>query len=179
MRRQHLEHLIRAAADLTGDTDFVIVGSQAILGTYPDAPGELLRSMEADLYPRNHPEREIELGVIGDGSVFHDTFGYFADGVGPETAKAPEGWEERLVPVVVATLRGGATATGWCLEPHDLVLAKCAARRDRDWAFARVALAHGLVEPETLWRRAHDLPLNEVALAYVLQVLGPLVGRGG
>ncbi len=30
------------------------------------------------------------------------TFGYYAHGVGPETAKAPAGWEQRLVRVAVS-----------------------------------------------------------------------------
>lgn len=38
MRRQDLEHIIRAAADVTGDREIVVIGSQAILGQHPDAP---------------------------------------------------------------------------------------------------------------------------------------------
>ena len=57
MTRAQLEHLIRAAADIADDDELVIIGSQAVLGQYPDAPVELLASMEADVYPRNRPER--------------------------------------------------------------------------------------------------------------------------
>jgi hypothetical protein len=42
---------------------------------------------------------------LGDGSPFHREYGYCAHGVGPETAYAPEGWEERLVPVEVLARR--------------------------------------------------------------------------
>ena len=52
MRRDQLEHIIRAAAAVTGENEFIVVGSQAILGQYPDAPAPLLISMEADLYDR-------------------------------------------------------------------------------------------------------------------------------
>jgi len=41
MRRRDLEHVIRAAADLADDDEIVVIGSQAILGQYPDAPAEL------------------------------------------------------------------------------------------------------------------------------------------
>ena len=41
MRREDLEHIIRAAAALTKENDFIIIGSQAILGQYPDAPQAL------------------------------------------------------------------------------------------------------------------------------------------
>ena len=57
MTRAELEHLIRAAADLAQDDEIVVLGSQAILGQFPDAPATLRVSVEADLYPRHHPER--------------------------------------------------------------------------------------------------------------------------
>ena len=50
MQRPQLEHIIRAAAAITGATDFVVIGSQAILGQFPDPPEELLVSMEADVF---------------------------------------------------------------------------------------------------------------------------------
>jgi len=96
VRRDELEHVIAAAADVTGEAELVVVGSQAILGPFPDAPQSMLRSMEADLYPRRAPEKADDIdGSLGDGSRFHRTFGYYAHGVGPETAKAPAGWEMR------------------------------------------------------------------------------------
>jgi len=38
MRYDQLEHAIRAACDVSDDTELLIFGSQAILGSYPDAP---------------------------------------------------------------------------------------------------------------------------------------------
>lgn len=64
------------------------------MGQFPQAPGALRRSMEADIYPAADPGKAEEIdGAIGEGSPFHDTFGYYAHGAGPETAKAPAGWE--------------------------------------------------------------------------------------
>ncbi len=57
MTREQLEHVIRAAAAITGDGEIVVIGSTSILGQFPNAPAELLVSAEADLYPRHHPER--------------------------------------------------------------------------------------------------------------------------
>ena len=45
MNRRQLEHLIRAASTIAEDDEIIVVGSQAILGTYPEAPAELLVSM--------------------------------------------------------------------------------------------------------------------------------------
>ena len=110
MKRADLEHVIRAAAAIVED-DIVVVGSQAILGQFPDAPDSLLFSQEADVYPRSNPERAIEIdGALGDGSQFHATNGYYAHGVGPATAKGPAGWEKRLVPVTVPARAAGEWA---------------------------------------------------------------------
>ena len=112
MTREQLEHPIRVAADIAQDDEIVIVGSQALLGQFPDAPATLRVSVEADLYPKNHPERaELIDGSIGEASPFHDTYGYYAQGVGEETS-VPAGWRDRLVAVRNANTRG---ATGWCL----------------------------------------------------------------
>lgn len=144
MTREQLEHLIRAAAELAGDTEIVVVGSQAILGAHPDAPAELRTSMEADLFPKNHVDRaDVIDGSIGEGSPFHDTFGYYAQGVGPETSVLPAGWEGRLVLIRNENTRG---ATGWALEPHDLAISKYVAGRQKDRDFLRVAIEHRLLD---------------------------------
>jgi hypothetical protein len=57
MKRRDLEHVIRAAADIADDDEIIVIGSQAILGQFPDAPAELCVSTEADVYPKNRPER--------------------------------------------------------------------------------------------------------------------------
>jgi hypothetical protein len=151
MTREQLEHVIRAAATIADDDEIVVIGSQAVLGQFPDAPDELCRSMEADVWPRNHPERwELVDGSIGELSPFHETFGYYAQGVGPETAILPDGWQDRLVRVESPRTRG---AVGLCIEIHDLVISKYLAGREKDMAFVRAAIANGLVEQETLRHR--------------------------
>jgi hypothetical protein len=131
MRRSQLEHIIRAASSITGERDIVILGSQAILGQLPNAPDELLRSMEADVVPRNRPElSDLIDGSIGELSPFHHTFGYYAHGVGGETAVLSAGWKERLVPIANENTGG---ATGWCLEIHDLLLSKYAQAGSGTW----------------------------------------------
>jgi hypothetical protein len=153
-----LEHLIRAAADITNDDELVVIGSQAILGQFPDAPAELLVSNEADLYPRRFPDRaDVIDGTIGELSPFHDTFGYYAQGVGPTTATLPRGWEERLVPIRNENTRG---ATGLCLEVHDLVVSKLVPWREKDERFVEAAARHGLVDAKTLRERVAATDLH-------------------
>ncbi len=155
MTRAQLEHLIRAAATIAHDDEIVVIESQAVLGQFPHAPAALLVSVEADLFPRHHPERaDLIDGSIGELSPFHQTFGYYAHGVGEETARLPRGWQSRLVTVPAGDARGS------CLEIHDLVLSKWAAGREKDREFARAAVAHGLVDREVLLERLPTMTLE-------------------
>lgn len=56
MRRDQLEHAIRAACDVSEDDELIVFGSQAILGQFPEAPPEVTASIEVDVQPRNRPE---------------------------------------------------------------------------------------------------------------------------
>jgi len=50
MNREQLEHLLRAAAQITEDPNIFVIGSQSILGTVPDdqLPCEATASIEVD-----------------------------------------------------------------------------------------------------------------------------------
>ena len=150
MRRADLEHILRASKGVTGESEFVVVGSQSILGKFPDAPRVLRQSMEADLYPRLRPDLAEDLdGALGELSHFHITHGYWVDGVAPETATLPQGWESRLVEVCNQNTAG---ATGWCLDPYDLVFSKLAARREKDIEFVVALLSQKLIKPSRMHR---------------------------
>jgi hypothetical protein len=165
MKRVEIDHIIRAAADVTGEQEFIIIGSQAILGNTVDDgfPADLLVSMEADMYPSQAPEKaELIDGSLGDGSQFHRTFGYYAHGVGPDTATAPAGWQDRLIEVPIASRAGTSDqSTALFMEMHDIVLSKCVAGRERDWDYAREAMRHDLVTLEGLRAGIPMLPIPE------------------
>ena len=150
MTAEQLRHLLRAAASITGEREFVVIGSQAILGSHPDAPRSLRKSIESDTYPLHHPEKSIEVdGAIGELSPFHQQFGYYAHGVHPETATLPLGWKNRLVKLEVGDDAG---TIGLCLEPHDLAFSKLAAGREKDIAFIRELLKYRLINQGKLKR---------------------------
>ena len=71
MTREELEHIIRASADVTDQYEFVIVGSQSILGPVPHPEDVFTMSTEADIYPLHAPElaEKIE-GALGCGVAF-------------------------------------------------------------------------------------------------------------
>ncbi len=157
MKRSDLEHLIRAAAAITNEYEIMIVGSQSILGAVPEAPDALLQSIEADMYPLNRPElSDLIDGSIGEASIFEERFGYYAQGVGPETAVLPEGWQSRLVKI---QNENTDLRIGYCLDPHDLAASKLAAGRDKDWDFVRTMLQTNIVQVKTLSERIKALPI--------------------
>jgi hypothetical protein len=168
MKREELEHVLRAASRIVGQRDFLVVGSAAILGTYPDVvlPLAASRSDEADLAPFDDPtgakSAAVE-GSLGRLSQFHATFGYYADGVDFGTAAAPDGWEERLVPFEPP---GAKPGRGLCLERHDLAASKLAAGRTKDFEFVDALLRAGLLDLTVLTERVERLPRDRVPPAF-------------
>lgn len=159
MNRTQLEHIIRAASQISGDAEIVVIGSQAVHGQPMKLPPIAFQSDEADVYPRNHPERAEEIeAAIGELSPFHDTHGYYAQGVGPTTATLPAGWEQRVVRLS-NTNTGGAT--GLCIDVHDLVLSKYAAWREKDIEFNRELVRHGIVSKRKLTRLVPSMPIDD------------------
>lgn len=159
MNRSQLEHIIRAASAISGDDEIIVIGSQSIHAQIINPPPIAFISEEADVYPRNFPERADAIdGAIGELSSFHETFGYYAQGVTPATAVLPAGWEDRLVPLKNENTRGAA---GLCLNVHDLLLAKYAANREKDRAFNQAVVAHGLADQATLLELLGQMPIDE------------------
>ncbi len=158
MQRSDLEHILRAAGAIADVQDLIVIGSQAILGQFPDAAPEFLVSNEADVFPMLHPERsDLIDSTIGEGSPFQRQFGYYPHGVGPETAILPEGWRERLFLVAGENTR---FIRGWCLEVHDLAIAKYAAGREKDLDFTSALARHHMVRRETLEARLRATALD-------------------
>jgi len=166
MKRSALEHLIRAAGAIANDPEIVIIGSQSILGQFPNAPGVLSVSAEADLYPLHRPElSELIDGAIGEGSVLHQEFGYYAQGVDERTATLPKGWQDRLIRI--QNENTGASA-GLCLEVHDLAISKYVAGREKDWEFTRELARQGFTQKAVLTERLAETELPD-ALRPIVQ----------
>lgn len=160
MRRSDLEHTIRAATEIIQARAIIVIGSQAILGSFTEneLPDEATASVEVDMAPMNDDDAGALAtaldGAIGELSQFHETHGYYVQGVGRETAVLPQGWEDRLVPVANANTNG---RTGLCLDPHDLCLAKLAAARQKDYTFVGSLIEAGLVDPAVMSARVQDM----------------------
>src|SRR5215472_18031747 len=158
MKKRELDHVLRAAGRITGERQFVIIGSQALHGQYPDLADEIIKSAEVDLIASKNSDRTEWLNAIGVYSQFHETFGYYADPVDEKTAILPKGWKGRLV-----TLPPGETegVKGLCLEPHDLAVAKYVASRDKDLVFTGELARRGILSEERLLSLLNQTPVDE------------------
>jgi hypothetical protein len=167
MNRTQLEHIIRAASRISGDDEIVVIGSQAIHAQEMRLPSIAYISREADVYPRNYPERADDIDIaIGELSPFHETFGYYAHGVSPTTAILPAGWERRLIRLSNPNTDG---ATGFCLDIHDLALSKYVAGREKDMEFNHALVRYECVTKTTLLELARVLPVDDEMTDIVLR----------
>jgi len=165
VKRENLEHLIRSAGAISECKEIIVIGSQSILGMYPNAPKEALTSMEADLIPVGDSHlSDLVDGAIGELSAFHETFGYYADGVSEMTAVLPNNWKDRLVTVENSNTNG---FKGLCLEPHDMAISKLVAGREKDLEVCSVLYDHGLLNRKTLLERLEITSVDDVIISQV------------
>lgn len=177
MNRTQLEHIIRASGEIAGVQDVIILGSQAILGQFPEltepvfkSDGEelsaqemsqriLLRSIEVDvLIPDAEEKSDLIDGAIGELSPFHHTYGYYAQGIDSTTALLPEGWRERLITICNQNTNH---IRGYCVEIHDLIISKLYAKRQKDIEFFHAAIKLQLITQDLLLKRLDVTPLSE------------------
>jgi hypothetical protein len=125
MRRDQLELAIRTACQIIGRPEVIVVGSQAILGTFreDELPGQATMSSEIDILPiADSNEETVHLadrteGVAGALSPFEQLHGFSIDGVDLQTSALPESWRDRLVKVQNANTAGAC----WRATVHWLV----------------------------------------------------------
>ncbi len=155
MKKSEVQTALRAAGAVARQTEFILIGSQALHAYCQRPPAEVLRSQECDLYPRTHPEAAGRLSTeLGRRSAFARQHGFYVDVVTPDLATLPDGWEKRLKP-----LRAGRI-TAFCLEVHDLMASKLAAGRLKDLELVGALLKLRLGRTSSLRRRVARFPLE-------------------
>jgi hypothetical protein len=157
MKKQQVDHVLRAAGRITGEKQFIIIGSQSLHGRHPDLADDIVRSAEVDLIAKHEASRTEWLNVIGQDSKFHEQFGYYADPCDERTATLPKGWKGRLVNLPDGDTEG---VRGLCLDPHDLAIAKYVARREKDVIFTRELANRGIVSHEHLLALLDQTPVS-------------------
>jgi hypothetical protein len=152
MRRRELQHIILEIGERFALTEVFVIGSSAILAVISDPPeGALTATRDVDIIPPNDEDERIAdqiSYVIGEASPFDIEYGYHAQGVSLKTPTyAPHGWQARTIDVHVGKV------VGHCMEPHDVVISKLGAGREKDLQFASAAAALGLVVQSVLLTR--------------------------
>lgn len=180
MKREQFVHAIRASGAILDTTELLVIGSQAIHGSVSGPlPPEAQRSIEVDIAIFGDEEgfaADLLDGAIGEASMFHATFGYYAQGVVESTATLPDGWRDRLVPFETPATNG---VTALCLEPHDLWISKAIAHRPKDRDFCRALLREGIVRREVLFERLVAVPdLPEARRQLVEQLIAEPTSSG-
>lgn len=163
MRRDELLHVARAAASIVDEPYLIVVGSQAVHGSFPDTdlPPETTASIEADIAVIDplvpNAAHRID-GPIGEGSTFHQEFGYYADGVDLNEITLPVGWEGRLRTLHTERATGDhEPVTVRFPEVHDLCASKLVRSGEKDVRFVGALLREGLVEFATLAERVGSI----------------------
>lgn len=159
MRRDKVEHILRAAGVVTGKTEFVLIGSAAVVAWRADLPAEMIMSRDIDLFAFDAPDHEEVSeqldGSLGQASPFDQEFGYYCDGVGPETALLPLDWQLRARRFESPNTNG---VTAIVPEPNDIALSKLCAWRPKDIVWLKAAVTHGIVDPRVMKSRLAQLP---------------------
>jgi hypothetical protein len=175
---EELQHVIRAACDPLGEDEVIVGGSQAALAQFPnDLPKSVVMSREADIAAIDDPidqKAMIINGNIGEDTLFHTTYGFFAEGVSRELFVLPPTWRERAIAVDGHAMR---KTTGLCPEIHDLAVAKLAAGRQKDVDWIKSLLTSGHLRAEQFLERALETELSqtrrEIAVGLVAQAARP------
>lgn len=154
LRKTDIAHLVRAAAGVTGRDTFVIVGTGAVIAQLKAVPLDLMQTREIDIYVPDDPDgdgvSDLIDGSIGEGSPFHEAFGYYAHGVGPLTACLPDDWRTRAVRYATPSLPGVVCL---CPEANDIALSKLCAWRDKDREWLAAGLGAGVLRLDAMRER--------------------------
>lgn len=169
MKKPQLELALSAAGQIARDSEFIVFGSQSILGIVPRPPKICLVSLEVDLYPRHHPQAaHLIAAALGRRSAFSRKHGFFVDCVTPDLAAFPEGWTDRLIPFCTKKTGG---VTGWCVELHDVAASKLSVGREKDLNYVGALLNAKLVKPHVLKNRVATLPITPASRDEVLNLV--------
>ncbi|SFU71370.1 hypothetical protein SAMN02799631_01915 [Methylobacterium sp. 174MFSha1.1] len=165
MRRSKIDHLLRAAASVTGHRTFVLVGSTVVLVRCRNIPADMLLTPEIDLYVPDIPDQEDIsdriAGSIGQGSRFHDQYGYYADGVSSGTSVMPRDWRLRATSYEGPGCPG---VTAIVPEQNDVALAKLVAWREKDRDWLQSGLRAGLFSLTDMQSRLDRMPESAPAI---------------
>lgn len=128
MHRAQIQQALEAAREISHCREFVIAGSLSVLGLLENPPQAMSMSIDIDFFPLRDPGRASDIaGVLGEGSAFHDRYGFYLDAISPDLPTLPDSWQDRLVKHEL----GGVTAL--FLDVNDTAISKYARGAENDF----------------------------------------------
>lgn len=146
MRKSDLFELIYKINEISLEEKPIIVGSQAIHAITEDLPEIARKSIECDfLFIGGKTETRTEINKnLGVFSNFQIEHGFYADALGLATVVLPDGWQERLQPL----LDEKGETIAYAAEIHDIVVSKLIAGREKDFQFLTDAFRLEIISSE-------------------------------
>lgn len=152
MQKSYLFDLISLVEGVLGEEELpIIVGSQALFAQTDHPPLVIRESRKCDflLFGGKSKERDRINREYGVFSPFADEHGYYADALGLASVILPDGWEQRLQPLLDASGKPVAR----CLEIYDLASSKIAAGRPKDLEFLGFGFSAELISIDIFLER--------------------------
>lgn len=159
MNPEQLQRLVEATEKLLGPERIVVMGSSAFLGSFPEAASiseiETSRDVDLLLSPSSEENARIAFEALGEGRTFSKKFGVHVDILRPDAAELlPKGWEDRLLPLDKSRII-------FCLDAHDVGIAKLLAGRAKDMALLSELIRLGLLDWPILEDRLRETVMEE------------------
>lgn len=154
MELKDLRRLFSRARELSGHSEFVVVGSNSVLGVmdHESIPARMTQSNDVDAYTKSDPARVFDLGrELGQGSAFEMEYGFYLDPISPALPTLPDGWKDRLFRT---DLDDGLVV--YFLDPNDAAVSKYARGEPRDREWLQAGLGSGLLSPQLIEYRMRE-----------------------
>lgn len=173
-----LKRIVQAIRTKASDQRLVLFGSASLLGSFPEMGEQetmvrLSRDADFVLDPWDDDMALAVHHLVGARHAFDLEHGYYADIVRPMAFENfPPGWEQRLLP-----LEGCARV--FCLEPHDMAVAKLFAGRPKDVTLLSELIREGLLDVDMLAKRLFATPMTEAWIVRTDLKLREVAEKGG
>ena len=180
MNHQKLLHIMRAIAAISGEKNFVLVGSASVLLTSKNIPLAMLNTNEIDVYAPDAEDEEhfsdTIYGAIGKGSQFDQSYNYYADGVSSKTAKMPSDWLNRAKDAGNLGIEGANILVP---DINDIALAKMMAWREKDQDWLQAGVQVKILDPRKMRERLPLLPETAMPRAEMDRRMQTVFAYGG
>lgn len=172
MKKEQMKKLIMDSQNVLDEFEFLILGSQAVLGTEQydriiaenkDKNNYLFLSSELDIVPINYPYEEALVleGVFGEDSYYHKTHKVYCQIVEEKTCFLINNYQYRLNKINFCT--DNKLCYAYFLDEESLFIAKILVGREKDFLFCEEMIKQNLVNEESL------IPLFEKNKNYLLK----------